>query len=50
MWLWRSACVVILGAEGDAEAEHTREDTMTGPSAPMGDRGVHVADTLDEAS
>lgn len=47
MWFWLSAFIVLLGAELNAEMEHhTRADTTTGPTRPMGQRGAHVADTV----
>jgi membrane protein len=46
-WLWLSAYVFLLGAELNSELEHqTTRDTTTGISAPMGDRGATVADTV----
>jgi membrane protein len=50
-WMWLSCIVILLGAELDAEMEHqTAHDTTTGPPAPMGARGAHVADTLGKKS
>ncbi|MFN8040170.1 MAG: YihY/virulence factor BrkB family protein [Acidimicrobiales bacterium] len=47
LWLYLSAFCVLLGAEVDAELEHqTARDTTTGPPAPPGERGAHVADTV----
>jgi membrane protein len=46
-WMWLSCIVILLGAELDAEMEHqTACDTTTGPPAPMGVRGAHMADTI----
>jgi membrane protein len=46
-WMWLSCIVILVGAELDAEMEHqTARDTTTGPPAPMGARGAHVADTV----
>jgi len=45
MWLYISAFVILLGAELNAEAElQTKEDTTTGPPAPMGSRQAYAAD------
>jgi len=42
LWFWISAFVVIVGAVLDAEIEHqTNEDSTTGPSKPMGERGAY---------
>jgi membrane protein len=47
MWLWVSACVVLLGAELNAEVEHqTAEDSTIGQDKPLGDRGAVMADTV----
>lgn len=47
LWLWISACVVLLGAEMNAEAEQqTGRDTTRGEPAPMGERGAVKADSL----
>ena len=49
MWLWLSACMVLLGAEINAEMEHqTERDSTTGAPRPMGGRGAHVADDLGQ--
>lgn len=49
-WTWLSVVILIVGAMLNAELEHqTAEDTTTGPTLPMGQRGAHVADTLGEA-
>jgi membrane protein len=50
LWVWFSAMVVLVGAELNAEIEHqTACDTTTGPSAPLGERGAVVADTVGKA-
>jgi membrane protein len=47
MWIWLSICVLIVGAELNAELEHqTAKDTTTGPARPLGTRGAHMADTI----
>jgi membrane protein len=47
VWTWISVIILLLGAELNAEMEHqTAQDTTTGPSRPMGERGAVVADTL----
>jgi membrane protein len=44
-WLWLSACVVLVGAELNAELEHqTAEDTTIGLPQKAGSRGAVVAD------
>ncbi|MGF6178580.1 YihY/virulence factor BrkB family protein [Ensifer sp. 4252] len=50
MWIWLSICILIVGAELNAELEHqTSRDTTTGPPLPMGTRGAHMADTIGES-
>jgi membrane protein len=47
MWFWLSGFIVLLGAELNAEMEHqTAEDTTKGASAPRGERGATMADTV----
>ncbi len=47
MWIWLSACAVLIGAELNAEMEHqTAIDTTTGTATPMGTRNATMADTL----
>lgn len=47
MWIWLSACAVLLGAELNAETEHqTALDSTTGAPVRMGLRGATMADTL----
>jgi len=47
MWLWISTCVVLLGAELNAEIEHqTADDSTTGGDKPLGERGAVMADTV----
>lgn len=49
MWLWLSACMVLLGAEVNAEMEHqTERDSTTGEPRPIGSRGAHVADDVGQ--
>jgi membrane protein len=49
MWIWLSACAVLVGAELNAEMEHqTAVDTTTGPALPLGLRGARMADTLGQ--
>jgi membrane protein len=49
-WLYMSSLVVLLGAVINAQSEkQTRRDTTRGPSRPMGQRRVRVADTLGES-
>lgn len=49
MWFWLSGFIVLLGAELNAEMEHqTAQDTTKGPSAPQGQRGARMADTVGE--
>jgi membrane protein len=46
-WFYFSSVIVVLGAEINAEMERqTRQDTTTGPRAPMGERGAYAADTV----
>lgn len=50
LWTWISTVILIVGAIINAELEHqTAEDSTTGPSKPMGERGAQMADTLGEA-
>jgi membrane protein len=50
IWMWMSTIVILIGGELDAEMEHqTRRDTTTGRSAPMGQRGAKMADTVGAA-
>ena len=47
MWIWLSACAVLIGAELNAEMEHqTAVDTTVGTPTPMGTRNATMADTL----
>jgi len=47
MWFWLSGFIVLLGAELNAEMEHqTEKDTTKGASAPRGQRGATMADTV----
>ena len=47
MWIWLSACAVLIGAELNSEMEHqTAVDSTTGPALPMGFRNATMADTL----
>ena len=47
MWIWLSACAVLIGAELNAEMEHqTACGTTTRTPLPMGGRGVTMADTV----
>lgn len=47
MWIWLSACAVLIGAELNAEMEHqTAVDTTVGRPTPMGTRNATMADTL----
>jgi membrane protein len=49
LWTWISVVILLVGAELNAEMEHqTMQDTTTGRSRPMGERGAVVADTLGE--
>ncbi|HET7413581.1 MAG TPA: YhjD/YihY/BrkB family envelope integrity protein, partial [Pararhizobium sp.] len=51
MWIWISMCILLVGAELNAEMEHqTGIDTTTGPAKPLGERGAYVADTLGKTS
>jgi membrane protein len=46
-WFYFSSVIVVLGAEINAEMERqTKQDTTTGPQAPMGERGAYAADTV----
>lgn len=46
-WLYLSAYILLLGAEVNCELERqTAKDTTSGPDAPLGARGAHVADTV----
>jgi membrane protein len=50
LWVWFSLMVLLVGAELNAEIEHqTALDTTTGPSAPLGERGATMADTVGKA-
>ncbi len=50
MWFYLSAYIVLLGAELNSEMEHqTARDSTTGGSAPLGQRGAYVADTVGES-
>lgn len=50
MWIWLSICILIVGAELNAELEHqTARDTTTGSPMPMGARGAHMADTVGKS-
>ncbi len=47
IWLWISACVMLLGAELNAEIEHqTARDSTVGIDKPLGARGAVMADTV----
>lgn len=47
VWIWLSICILIVGAELNAELEHqTVRDTTTGPPMPLGARGAHMADSI----
>ncbi|WP_234907777.1 YihY/virulence factor BrkB family protein [Ensifer canadensis] len=47
MWIWLSVCILIVGAELNAELEHqTSRDTTTGAPRPMGARGAYMADNI----
>jgi membrane protein len=49
MWFWLSACIVLAGAQLNAEMEHqTERDTTSGDRQPRGRRGAYVADTVGE--
>ncbi|MEM8750644.1 MAG: YihY/virulence factor BrkB family protein [Pseudomonadota bacterium] len=51
LWIYYSTMIIAIGAALNAEMEHqTKIDTTTGPAAPMGMRGAHVADHLPEQS
>lgn len=51
MWIWLSACAVLIGAELNAEMEHqTAADSTTGRPLPMGLRQATMADTLGQAA
>ena len=44
-WLYLSSYILVFGAELNAELEHqTAQDTTTGASRPLGERGSWVAD------
>ncbi len=44
-WIWISATILIIGGELNSEMEHqTAQDTTTGPSRPLGERGANMAD------
>ncbi|HLH92185.1 MAG TPA: YihY/virulence factor BrkB family protein [Xanthobacteraceae bacterium] len=50
MWIWLSTCVILIGAELDAEMEHqTARDTTSGGDKPIGARGAKMADTVGAA-
>jgi membrane protein len=50
LWVWFSLIVLLFGAELNAEIEHqTALDTTAGPSAPLGQRGATMADTVGKA-
>jgi membrane protein len=50
VWTWISVCILVVGAELDAELEHqTLVDSTTGPPQPIGDRGAVMADTVGKA-
>jgi membrane protein len=50
LWVWFSLMVLLVGAELNAEIEHqTALDTTSGPSAPLGQRGATMADTVGKA-
>lgn len=50
MWIWLSICILIVGAELNAQLEHqTARDTTTGPPMPMGTRGAHMADSIGKS-
>lgn len=49
-WLWITITLIIIGAELNSEIEHqTARDSTTGPEAPLGERGAHMADTVGRA-
>lgn len=51
VWTWISVCILIVGAELDAELEHqTLCDSTTGPPLPIGERGAVMADTVGKAT
>ena len=46
-WVWICVTAVILGAILNAETEHqTARDSTVGPTAPLGQRGARMADTV----
>lgn len=46
-WVWICVTAVILGAVLNAETEHqTARDSTVGPTAPLGQRGARMADTV----
>ena len=50
MWIYISMWIVLVGAELNSEMEHqTAEDTTTGPSKPLGERGATMADRVGPA-
>ncbi|HEX5812841.1 MAG TPA: YihY/virulence factor BrkB family protein, partial [Pseudonocardia sp.] len=47
LWLYLTSYIILLGAEINAESEkQTKQDTTTGPPAPMGERRAEAADTV----
>jgi membrane protein len=51
MWIWLSACAILVGAELNSEMEHqTAVDSTTGPPRPMGMRQATMADTLGRSA
>jgi membrane protein len=51
MWIWLSACAILVGAELNSEMEHqTAVDSTTGPPVPMGMRQATMADTLGRSA
>jgi len=50
-WVWLSVTILVVGGELNSEIEHqTAEDSTTGPSRAMGQRGAKMADTLGRTS
>jgi membrane protein len=50
LWIWVSAMMVLTGAELNSEIEHqTAIDTTIGASAPLGERGAQMADSVGKA-